>query len=193
MKVPFYTQHWNLDTWKELGYQSRDKAAYWERSSCGILCAKMAMDALRLQQKIEPTPSTKEIIDSGIRLGAYTDEAGWSHQGLAGLIRSFNFSADAKKINVRDIKELLQNNKLPIVSIKWAFRNTKTLRERILFWKKYGGHLALIVGFEEENDVLKGFYVHHTSKVLEQNWKYRFIPLKTFNQGYTERAIVVSI
>ncbi|MCR4313681.1 MAG: hypothetical protein NUV84_00335 [Candidatus Uhrbacteria bacterium] len=188
IRVPLYTQCWDLDAWQDLGYANREDAEYWQRSSCGILCVKMVMDGLREGA----VPHTiKELIDIGVANGAYADATGWSHDGLVELLQSFSFVAQRGSFSVGALREALASGALPIVSIKWAFQNTKTLKERILFWKKYGGHLAVLVGYEEERGHLTGFYVHHTSKIFEQNWEARFVPLKKFLKGYTGRGILV--
>ncbi|MDP3880894.1 MAG: hypothetical protein Q8Q32_01785 [bacterium] len=190
--IPFYSQNWDLDNWQALGYKNKDDAQYWERSSCGILCAKMAMDSFLSQRGDELTPPIKEIIGLGVKQGAFSDATGWSHQGLAKLIEGFGFKATPRTMNSDQLKEAIENNSIPIISIKWAFNNKKSLKERILFWKKYGGHLGVITGFEEENGKITGFYVHHTSKRKEQNWQNRLLPVKDFLKGYTGRGILVS-
>ena len=192
MGVPFYPQKWDLSQWRDLGFESFEDAEYWERSSCGILCLKMAIDAF-LQSKAKPlSPSISEYIKKGVTIGAYKNSTGWSHNGLAQLAKEFGFSGvNRENVSVAELCEALKQNFLPIISIKWAFENYKTLKEKILFWKKFGGHLALVVGFEEENGKLTGFYVHHTSLRPEYNWQYKFLPLQKFEQGFTGRCIMI--
>ncbi len=190
--VPFYSQHWDLDAWQAMGYKNREEAQYWERSCCGILCIKMVMDAFLRQHDKPLTPTIKEIIDIGVNQGAYEDISGWSHHGLAALVKSFGFRGEAIPMTTQDLKNYLNNNSLAIVSIKWGFDTAnKSLKEMILFWKKYGGHLAVVTGFEEENGGITGFYVHHTSKIKEQNWQDRFIEIEKFKKGYTGRGILI--
>ncbi|MBP9782341.1 MAG: C39 family peptidase [Candidatus Pacebacteria bacterium] len=192
MEAPFYSQKWDLSQWKNLGFESFEDAKYWEKSSCGILCLKMAIDAF-LQSKAKPlSPSIAQYIKKGVEIGAYKDSTGWSHGGLARLAKEFGFSGvNRENVSATELREALKQNFLPLISIKWAFENYKTLKEKILFWKKFGGHLALIVGFEEENGKLKGFYVHHTSIRSEYNWQYKFLSLQKFEQGFTGRCIII--
>lgn len=192
MEVPFYPQKWNLSQWQGLGFESFEDAKYWERSSCGILCLKMAIDAF-LQSKAKPlSPSIAKYIKKGREIGAYKDSTGWSHNGLAQLAKGFGFSGvNRENVSAAELREALKQNFLPIISIKWAFENYKTLKEKILFWKKFGGHLALVVGFEENGGELTGFYVHHTSIRPEYNWQYKFLPLQKFEQGFTGRCIMI--
>jgi hypothetical protein len=192
INVPFYPQKWDLSRWRQLGFKSFEEAQYWEKSSCGILCLKMAIDSFLLSQAQSISPSIAEYIKKGVEMGAYKDSVGWSHEGLARLAKEFGFSADNREgVNISDLREILDKNVPLIVSIKWAFENQKSLKEKVFFWKKFGGHLALVVGFEEERGGLKGFYVHHTSLIPEYNWEYRFIPIKKFQEGFTGRCVML--
>jgi hypothetical protein len=192
IEVPFYPQKWDLSQWKSLGFESFEDAKYWEKSSCGILCLKMAIDAFLHLKAEHLSLSIAQYIKKGIEIGAYKDSTGWSHGGLVRLAKEFGFSGiNRENVSVIELREALKQNFLPIISIKWAFENYKTLKEKILFWKKIGGHLALVVGFEEENGKLTGFYVHHTSLRPEYNWQYKFLPLEKFEHGFTGRCVYI--
>jgi hypothetical protein len=190
--VPFYSQKWNLDDWQKLGFKSYEDAKYWEISSCGVLSLKMAIDGFLLEQGEPLSPSISEYIKKGVALGAYTDALGWSHSGLVRLAEAFGATAVARQnVTPDELREALKNNYLPIISIKWAFESTKSLKEKIFFWKKVGGHLALVVGFDEDEGGVNGFCVHHTSETEEYNWQYKFLPLDKFKQGFTGRCIMI--
>lgn len=190
--VPFYSQKWDLSRWREFGFESYEDAEHWERSSCGVLCLKMAIDAFLMERGEQVSPPVSEYIRKGVAIGAYTEQNGWSHDGLVRLAGVFGFSAkNYEGVKVGDLKRMLEQGRLPIVSIKWAFENTRSLKEKLLFWKKFGGHLALVVGFEEEKKSLIGFYVHHTSIQADYNRPYEFVSLERFKSGFTGRCIVV--
>jgi hypothetical protein len=152
----------------------------------------MAIDAFREKNGQLASSSISECIKKGVELGAYTDALGWNHAGLVRLSKYFGISATAYKyLNVEEIKDALTRNCPCIISIKWAFEPRKSLKEKLLPWKKIGGHLALATGFEEKNGRLEGFYVNHTSILQEYNWENIFIPLSKFRKGFTDRGIVV--
>lgn len=190
-EVPFYPQKWDLDRWQDLGFESFEDARYWEKSSCGTLCLKMAIDAF-LSDQAEPSSfSIKEYIKKGVEIGAYEDSTGWSHDGLVRLANELGFSAIRRgNIGVAELREALGKGYLPIVSIKWAFEGRRTLKEKILFWKKVGGHLALVVGFKGEKEP-EGFFVHHTSIRPAYNWPNKYLPVAEFERGFTGRCIFV--
>jgi len=185
-QVPFHSQKWNLTQWKLLGFTSEEEATYWERSCCGILCLQMAVEYLK-----EKSYTTRELITKGQELGAYTDVNGWSHQGLVELAKQLGLEAKAGRYTPEQIEQELAAGNLIIVSIKWGFRSEKSVKERILFWKKYGGHLALVIGVEKEGNEIKHFIVHHTSIRKNYNWSSKPIPLAQFKEGYTGRAIIL--
>src|SRR3989344_6454581 len=193
LPVPFYSQSWDLANWKNLGYKSYKDAKYWEESSCGILCLKMAMDYFLTQQGKPLSPSIADLIKEGVKLSAYTHEQGWSHAGLKRLSEKLGFSAELKaNVTPQDLRNMIYNNRIPIVSIKWAFKNEKSLKEKLLFWKKYGGHLATVVGYKGNDEKPEGLYVHHTSIRPEYNWHYRYIPVEEFEVAFTGRCITIA-
>jgi hypothetical protein len=193
LQVPFYDQAWDLDAWNELGFASKQEAEYWKPRSCGVLSLKMAIDSFVPMQGQPASAPIAEYIIRGLALDAYIEPAGWKHPGLIRLAEAFNFHARTHAhVTPGELRNALLENKLPIISIKWAFKNHKTFKEKILFWKKYGGHLAVVTGFEESAGKLTGFYVHHTSIRPEYNWHNKFIPLKEFQVGFTGRCIIIS-
>lgn len=185
--VPFYSQHWDLDQWKKLGFKDREDAEYWMWSCCGILCLRMSAEHL-----LQKTLSTTDLIAQGQKLGAYTHERGWTHAGIAELARSLGLEARTGHFTPSELAKALEQGNLAITSIKWGFESRKNLKERVLFWKKYGGHLALALSAQEKNGKLEGFSVHHTSARAQYDWPNRFIPLAKFKKGYTGRAIIIS-
>ncbi|NTW29823.1 MAG: hypothetical protein HGA33_00920 [Candidatus Moranbacteria bacterium] len=128
-----------------------------------------------------------DLVRTGTEMGAYTHEKGWSHDGLCRLAKRFGANAFSRgNLKLSDLKEYVDSGKLPIVSIKWAFSNKKTFRDRLLFWKRSGGHLALVIGYDET-----GFIVHHTSIRPEYNWEAKHLSFSDFAAGFTGRAILV--
>lgn len=184
LTFPFYSQVWNLEEWQKLGFIDKQEARYWQNSSCGILCLKMAIEGV-LDTEIDPISN---LIKKGLSLHGYSDEKGWSHAGLVKLAEQYGVTAISKgKLTTNAIINLLDDGAVLIISIKWAFIPVKTWMERLTFWKKKGGHLALIVGYEK----YKGFYVNHTSTLENYNWENRLILFSEFKKGFTGRAIII--
>lgn len=183
LPIPFHTQYWNLDAWEELGFKSRKEALYWQNSSCGVLCLKMAIEGITGKDF-----GISALIRTGERLGAYSHKQGWSHDGLARLAQEMNVEAFSREhMTVQNVKDYIDDGCLAIVSIKSAFEAPKkSFKERLLFWKKSGGHLALVIGYNEQ-----GFLVHHTSTLEEYNWGNTTIPFQKFERAFTGRGVIV--
>ena len=133
--------------------------------------------------------SISELVTKGEVIGAYARGTGWSHDGLVRLAKEYGVEAFRReRMSMREIQDLLDHRNVVIASIKWAFEPVRSLREKLFFWKKRGGHLALVIGYDSE-----GFYVHHTSTLLEYNWEDKLIPWPVFRAGFTGRGIVLKL
>lgn len=132
-----------------------------------------------------------EYIQKGVAVGAYADTIGWRHYGLVQLAQVLGYTATSHEgMGMDDLKDILTAGKLPIVSIRWVFK-APSLTNRLLLRHKRGGHLALVVGFEERGGEVEGLYVHHTSIRPEFNWEHKLIPRSKFVEGFTGRCVVV--
>ena len=185
-QLPFYSQSWDLDKWKEAGFESKKDAEYWQNSSCGILCLGMIL------HKINHKPvSVSELVAKGRKISAYDYTYGWSHDGLVSLAKEYGLEAKRyERLSLDDLKNFLDHGRVVIISIKWAFEDQKTLKEKIMFWKKIGGHLALVVGYDSDSG---NFIVHHTSIRPEFNWENRRVSQDVFRKSFTGRGIVIKL
>lgn len=185
--VPFYRQDWNVENWKEMGFVDRNECEYWKNSSCGVLCLKMAIEGL--SGKVS---SVADYIDVGLKMGAYNRIKGWTHDGLTKLANIFGRSA--KKVENQkliDIVKYLDGGSLVLASIRNSFRE-RNLIEKIIFWKKNGGHLCLVIGYKKgKDDKITDFIVHHTSIYSKKNWKSKLIDVNKFDDAFTGRMVVV--
>ena len=136
----------------------------------------------------EATEAFSSMIRKGARLGAYSHTYGWSHDGLTMLAHVYGVQAfPQERMNAQDLIHHIDSDSFIIVSVKSAFQSSeKSLREKIFFWKKFGGHLALVTGYNDS-----GFQVHHTSIFEGHNWENITIPFDTFKKAFTGRGIVL--
>lgn len=191
--IPFYPQKWDLDDWEKLGFKDKEDAQYWQDSSCGVLCLKMIVDYFRIKNNQEISPKISDFVKKGEKIGAYEHSIGWKHSGLVKLAEEFGLKGEFKDKQTHEkLVDAIDKGKIPIISVKWAFeKGRKSLKELILFWRKYGSHLILVTGYKKDGDKITGFYVHHTSTSKEYNWKNKFVPIDKFNVGYTQRCIYI--
>lgn len=183
-RFPFYPQVWDLGNWHSLGFKNESDANYWQDSSCGILCIKMGIEGIT-NSTIDPI---SVMIKKGLELNAYTHEKGWDHQGLVRLASYYGVEAcAASNLDEDELVRLVDTGCAVVVSVKWAFIPTKSFLEKIFPWKRRGGHLALVVGYDQQ-----GFYVNHTSTDKDYNWERKLIPFDRFQKAFTGRGVVLS-
>ncbi len=186
LHAPFSNYSWKPESWKELGFASPEDVAYWEVSSCGIQCLKMAIDGLLTEEAL----TLVEYIRKGTEVGAYTHAHGWVHAGLAQLAEHMGVRAYVvESLAMSQIQALVQDGRFVIISVKSNFSVKKSLKERLLFWRKYGGHMVLVVGCTNEGQ--EGFFVHDTSVRPAHLGVSRFVPMRLFSQSFTGRGVVV--
>ena len=191
--VPFYRQDWNLDDWKTMGFESRDDANYWKWSSCGVLCLKMAVDFFYKRMGRPESGGIVEYIRIGRESEYYSDNRGWSHQGLAEFARKFQLGGVNKEnFCNQSIIECIDKGNLVLASVKTGFINKKNWLEKIFFWKKWGGHIVVVLGYKIVGGKIAGYYVHHTSVFPELNWENKFISWEKFKDVFTGRVVIIS-
>ncbi|OGF74311.1 hypothetical protein A3J56_02335 [Candidatus Giovannonibacteria bacterium RIFCSPHIGHO2_02_FULL_46_20] len=140
----------------------------------------------------------QQLIHEGNSIGARDPKYGWIHDGLVGLAKrhgfgkSFRKEWDLRKIKnpsprqteqsatnaLRHIVVLLQNN-LPVLA------SVKT---------KEGGHLVLLVGFQNaarRGKTSEGFYYHDPDARSRRGGAFRFISKTQFLKRWKGRIIVV--
>lgn len=76
--VPFYSQFSDISS------------PNWQRVGCGIASLAMLIDFY--SGDVEPVD---ELLNRGIKIGAFLTDAGWIHQGLINLAGKYNLSGDS--------------------------------------------------------------------------------------------------
>ena len=130
---------------------------------------------------------TQELIKNGLDINAYGHRNGWEHESIKKLANNLGLNTEIHSgSSLEELRSLIDRGFLVIVSIKWAFQDKKFLKERIVFWKKYGGHMALVIDYKKD-----GFLVHHTSTKPEYNWENKLVPYRDFENSFTGRCIAL--
>jgi len=189
MNVPFYPQDWDSARYGEFGLAGEAECDYWKKSACGVLCLKMAAEAFD-----GPNKPVAFYIEKGLQRQAYSDKFGWKHAGLVRLAKDFGMDGiHQERMEVSHIKNYIDQKCLVIVSIPTAFRpKQKTWQQKLLFWRKTGGHLCLVRGYDlDQSGIMIGLRVNHTSVNSEWNWENKLVPVKIFEKYFTGRGVVL--
>lgn len=116
--------------WEALGYPSQKAARFWDARSCGVACLRMVYAHLLPDLQVLPATITEELL----RDGAYTEQSGWHHAGLARHGKENGLEADRLQFSTKE--ELIETGSGPgalIVSVGPSFESPGT-----------SGHLAVL-------------------------------------------------
>lgn len=178
-EVPFYSQRLDKNNYKKEGFTNINEARFWSNRSCGLACVKMA-----IQTFTGKNIPLKILLTEGLNIGAYSEQSGWYHKGLARIANLYGLKSVQESVgqNVEKIGLYLKNNELVIASVTVGFEAGKSYisKGKTMFMGR-GGHLVLIHGVRlgEKNNILS-FSVNHPS-----SWKsYEFPNLKVDRENF---------
>ncbi len=173
IKVPYYSQYIDVV----------DKN--WRPRACGVVCLKMLLGAQFVR-----TPSLDEMIRQGEAIGAY-GPSGWTHDGLVSLARKFYTKlsraewrqAEGKtsdELNDEGIAFLISELRTGYPLIVSAIKN---------FEEADKFHMVVLVGFEEEDGMVTGFYYHDSDAHHPKEGKNLFVSIDIFRTAWRRMAI----
>jgi uncharacterized protein YvpB len=186
LKVPYYSQ--------KLDVSNND----WKNKACGITSLKMLLDFFSVKQ----APSIDELIKELEFVGERIRE-GVTHETIVILLRNHGINAyrqefKSHEINIKNgkvesnryekklidsgINKIVENliNELPVI-----ISAVKKFKE------KDKPHLVLIIGFEKDENSVKGFYYNDPDSNIVDGGKNLFVDLKTFKEHWRKMAIFV--
>jgi hypothetical protein len=195
LEVPYYSQFRDV------------KSEDWKEKSCTMACLKMAGEYL----SPNTLPSIDQMMDEAMIHGAsmkshglvvesYT-EHGFAHDVIVSMahncgisaykeeFKSYSLDENKKPISgsnqnimldngLKKISAMLETGSLPIVSVMPGLSEGKSF------------HTILLVGFEENDGVLKGFY-YHDPDAKDEEKKGIFISLEEFIKFWRKMAIFI--
>ncbi len=175
LQVPYYSQKIDVSD------------PHWKERACGILSLKMLLDFLGVK-----TSSPDESIQQGEIASAY-GEWGWTHAGLVSVASSYGVAMKRKEFRSQDSVEAEKLLKEGINELVLSIEKGKpVLISAIKKWveiKKF--HMMVLVGFEMDEGVLKGFYCHDPDAYTPHEGKDQFVLIETFKKHWRRMAIFV--
>jgi hypothetical protein len=177
--VPFVTQRLPAETRAKEGFDDPVTAAHWERRICGIACLKMALLAFDRQ----PAPTLRELLDDGRAHGAYREDVGWVHRGLAVMAERHGLRARSATIgdDLGRIVAHLGQGGLVIASVSVGLEAEAGR----------GGHLVLIRGVTVAEGAVTSLLLHHPSSDAayeRADWE---VPAERFRAAFSRRGNVI--
>jgi hypothetical protein len=187
LDVPFISQY-------SIGRDSDGRSR-----ACGAACVKMILD-YRGQKDTDFLTIVRE--GQTIR-GAYISGIGWTHAGLAALLRNHNVGAYAEEFKSIDVDVEHQAFKKSPFEKSHIERGIQKISGKILDWKEpviVSGiknwseedkpHLMVIVGVEKNGEDIEGFYYNDPDDENKKG-KNCFVDVDTFRKHWRKFAIFV--
>lgn len=151
--MSYVSQDTLLQTAMMGAFASPDTAEFWRDRVCGIACVCMLINAL--------TPRAVplgQLIAEGLSINAYVKDVGWSHAGLADLLKAHGVAATARKLSSIDaLLGILREASAAILSVTPGLKGGDRDSSGQLLPK--AGHLVLAHGIALENHQISGILI----------------------------------
>jgi uncharacterized protein YvpB len=163
----------------------------WQSSACSIVNLKMVLEFLSPGE----APSINELIAEGVVIGAYSEGAGWSHDGIVRLFRNHGVPAYAQEFRSVAIDPATWGKKASdtlvetgIEKLAHAVSNGKPVIVSVLpgFGSNSGNHTVTLVGADEQT-----FFYHDPHAADASAGKCQSVPKQDFKKFWRHLAIFV--
>ena len=170
--------------WQQSGASSPEEYERWTWSDCGITCFKMILAA---KGKDATSLKLVELAKDATQYGAFkvtdTSISPLHYKEFCTFAREkYHLKArTVPALSICDVKECVSNGDFAIVSVHPNIRHTNSKAP------KRGGHLVLVVGYDES-----GFYIHNPSGYQSNASQERaFVPYSDFKRFFAYRGIII--
>ncbi len=179
--------------WRESGAASPAEYAHWAKRACGVVCVKMAVEALA---GTPPRP-LMDWVREGLALDGYLTELrpdrperpiekGWKHAALAALAAQHGLDARlAAGMSLADLVAHLRAGRVVIASVSSELGEDGPVT-------RSAGHLVVISGAEVDGGAVQAMILHNPSGRTAALQAGARIPAERFAAGFSGRGIVIS-
>lgn len=189
--VPFYSQRLTVDNYLQEGFTSLEDAKYWAERICGLACLKMILSYKFPEQNFK----LKNLLDIGLKIGAYDEKVGWKHQGLVDLAANFDVNGFRQSIRakVEKIAKYIQDRRLVIVSVTEGMEGGKEYKQKdgSIYLMPKGGHLVVIFGADVSQGEIKSFLLHHPSSDKDYEHRDWVVPKDEFLNSFSKKGNIL--
>jgi len=176
--------------WADYGAGSPQEYAHWAMRSCGVVCAKMAVEGITGRQ----SGTVMDWVKAGLAVDGYLSEqradrpveVGWKHATLARLAIEQGCQAELVANQTLDsLVEHIQSDRLLIASVTSELGEDAPLTRR-------NGHLVVVYSLIlNEQGIVESVVLHNPSGRTAAFQSGAFVPADRFVAGFSGRGIVV--
>lgn len=179
--------------WAEYGAHTPEEYAYWTQRSCGVVCVKMAVEAVTAC----PPEPVMAWVQAGLAIGGYLTELrpdrldrpvekGWKHAALAQLARDRGcFAEMIAGLTPEDLAVQIRADRIVIASVSSELGEDRPVTRN-------SGHLVVVIGAEvDAKGVVEAIILHNPSGRTSDLQAAARIPAARFQRGFSGRGIVI--
>jgi Peptidase_C39 like family len=164
MSLPFYSQ------------KATDVPKDWQYRACGVASLRMAIEA-----KVGKAKNTEELINEGVKIGAYLPGIGWKHDGLITLAKNNGAQGYRKEFpdkaeGIEYLRQAIKRGEYPIVSVR-----VDGLAD---------SHLVVLSEYGEQGGT-RGFFYNDPAKEDSKSGAHIFISLDEFTRLWRGLAVFI--
>ena len=189
--VPFFSQRLNEDNFQKEGFENFEEARYWSERICALACLKMILKKYSPDSHI----SLAELLKKGNEIGAYREDVGWLHDGIANLAAVYGLFTKKESIgsNLEKIGKHILQDELVIASVSVGFEAGKVYpgEDGSVYVVPRGGHLVVVFGVEVKNGKIEKLKLHHPSSEKEYEWPNFEIDRTDFLKSFSKAGNII--
>lgn len=171
--------------WGTFGAENPSDYAFWSHRVCALACLKMAIHAQSGQ-----APTLWELVQKGLQYDGYRV---YDDQGR--MIDEGWYVAAQIRLAADYGLEMLGHSYAPLVAMCQPILDDHLIAaavspevgERQPNWRRYGGHLVLIYGFEWRDGRLYNLHLHNPSGRYPELQAGAVVPVRRFRKLYANR------
>jgi ABC-type bacteriocin/lantibiotic exporter with double-glycine peptidase domain len=168
---------------REIGFVSQHSDINdptWRYRGCGIAALKMLMNYWQSENEACASPATEDLLQTGLALGAYLENIGWSHRGLINIAKKYGYNGYNVDEPNRNSEELYGEmskvlEAMPLMASVYSKFDPS----------RGGGHIVVVSGTEGDDLII------YDPEELSSETGRTLISKDKFLNGWKKRYIVI--
>jgi hypothetical protein len=172
--------------WRDFGFKTKKDYEFWSWRICGLMCFKVALNALGVARG----ETVAALTEKGAALGGYdaVSDKGWFYAPLIKLAKTYDIDGKVHgRLSVEEIAAGVLANQFFIASVHPDVIRGDLAKDP----HDSKGHLVLVSGFRFGANGVEGFYIENPSGRKSSTQHHAFIAINHFNEAFANRGFAL--